>query len=67
VTFDAKVVERDAKAKEKHDRMVVEAKEALERFYAEYNEKKVALDLVSLCMCSYLVIYRRNQLLGIKS
>jgi hypothetical protein len=34
-------LERDAKAKEKHERMLTEAKEALERYYAEYNEKKV--------------------------
>ncbi|KAJ3274729.1 hypothetical protein HDV01_002251 [Terramyces sp. JEL0728] len=40
VEFDRKVVERDEMAKDKHGRILNEAKEALDRFYAEYNEKK---------------------------
>ncbi|KAJ3305181.1 hypothetical protein HDV03_001943 [Kappamyces sp. JEL0829] len=38
--FDAKIADRDSKEKDKHARMLAEAKESLERFYAEYNEKK---------------------------
>ncbi|KAI9094721.1 clathrin light chain-domain-containing protein [Phlyctochytrium arcticum] len=38
--FNAKIAERDAKLKEKHQATLDAAKEAIERFYAEYNEKK---------------------------
>ncbi|KAJ3021395.1 hypothetical protein HKX48_008625 [Thoreauomyces humboldtii] len=34
------VADRDAKSKKKHEDMLNQAKEALERFYADYNEKK---------------------------
>ncbi|KAI9203407.1 clathrin light chain [Polychytrium aggregatum] len=38
--FSAKIAERDAKAQTKHELKLKAAKESLERFYAEYNDKK---------------------------
>ncbi|KAJ3088750.1 hypothetical protein HK102_008023 [Quaeritorhiza haematococci] len=38
--FEALIAERDSKSKEKHEATLKEAKEALERFYADYNDKK---------------------------
>ncbi|KAI8853139.1 clathrin light chain-domain-containing protein [Chytridium lagenaria] len=32
--------ERDSKSKKKHEEVLASAKDSLERFYAEYNEKK---------------------------
>ena len=38
--FEQQISERDQKESEKHERVLKEAKDALDRFYAEYNEKK---------------------------
>ncbi|TPX56337.1 hypothetical protein SpCBS45565_g08430 [Spizellomyces sp. 'palustris'] len=38
--FNARVAERDARSKAKHTETLNAAKESLERFYAEYNDKK---------------------------
>ncbi|RKO90348.1 clathrin light chain-domain-containing protein [Blyttiomyces helicus] len=38
--FNATIADRDAKSKKKHAETLQSAKEALERFYAEYNDKK---------------------------
>ena len=38
--FNQAIDARDAKSKEKHGKIIQEAKEALEKFYAEYNQKK---------------------------
>ncbi|KAJ3217571.1 hypothetical protein HDU67_007643 [Dinochytrium kinnereticum] len=38
--FAALVAERDARSQTKHQETLASAKESLERFYAEYNEKK---------------------------
>ncbi|KAI8929000.1 clathrin light chain-domain-containing protein [Entophlyctis helioformis] len=38
--FNAAVAERDARSKGKHDLILQQAKENLERFYAEYSDKK---------------------------
>ena len=38
--FQSAIDSRNAKAKTNHEQTLKEAKEALERFYAEYNEKK---------------------------
>ncbi|EGF82379.1 hypothetical protein BATDEDRAFT_36601 [Batrachochytrium dendrobatidis JAM81] len=38
--FNAVVAERDAKSKDKHDQILQQAKEHLEKLYAEYSEKK---------------------------
>ena len=38
--FDSLVQERDQKEQDKHDRVLKEAKQVLDKFYAEYNEKK---------------------------
>ncbi len=38
--FNAQIAERDSRAREKHERILAEAKDQLDKFYAEYNEKK---------------------------
>ncbi|TPX57574.1 hypothetical protein PhCBS80983_g03738 [Powellomyces hirtus] len=38
--FAALVAERDTRSKQKHEEILANAKDAIERFYAEYNEKK---------------------------
>ncbi|KAJ3129892.1 hypothetical protein HK098_007646 [Nowakowskiella sp. JEL0407] len=38
--FQNIIAERDAKSEEKHQKIIAEAKDALERFYADYNDKK---------------------------
>ncbi|KAJ3098129.1 hypothetical protein HDU96_000127, partial [Phlyctochytrium bullatum] len=38
--FAAAIAERDARAEKKHQETLQLAKESLERFYADYNEKK---------------------------
>lgn len=38
--FEQSIATKDAKSKDKHTTILKDAKEALERFYAEYNDKK---------------------------
>ncbi|KAL2915634.1 Clathrin light chain [Polyrhizophydium stewartii] len=38
--FNATVADRDARSRDKHEQILAQAKESLERFYAEYSEKK---------------------------
>jgi hypothetical protein len=40
VEFDKIVQERDTKAKEKHERILKDAQDSLDKFYAEYNQRK---------------------------
>ncbi|KAI8815116.1 clathrin light chain-domain-containing protein [Cladochytrium replicatum] len=41
--YNATIADRDAKSAVKHEKILEEAKAALERFYAEYNDKKAKL------------------------
>ncbi|KAI8805008.1 clathrin light chain-domain-containing protein [Cladochytrium replicatum] len=41
--YNASIADRDAKSAMKHEKILEEAKAALERFYAEYNDKKAKL------------------------
>lgn len=38
--FSARIAERDARSKAKTEELLNNAKDAIERFYAEYNDKK---------------------------
>ena len=38
--FKAQLIERDEKSKSKHDLILKNAKNSIEKFYAEYNDKK---------------------------
>lgn len=38
--FEKKINEKDANSRSKHDKILLEARKSLERFYSEYNDKK---------------------------